>query len=414
MFGIVQHRKFCKKIENMQRIAVSEYPAQRHVCSAWKNKIHFNGAHQLNDGVFAQKIAFDTEYYTNEPPPSITATCRGSRQSLIMLKESVRPKAYRIEHHSSTPTPVELLRTANGHVCVKIMKICGDDESTGIFMNADCDEVWYVHKGGGMCHTLLGTIGFNKGDYIFIPRLVAYRFLHWTPDKTGDVDMVLIAIESREQLKRPVFPQRDIPYNVSEIILPEPRGERGFVSDFLKKGLGNTVNLKRAGEWIEVQYENTKTLFSCVAYDGVLYPFVLPTNKIRPMITTDCHTDPNMFATFITESNDVAISTFAPRWVHSLPYFHLNHWDECLFLAKTYGARGGSISTGDMTFHPQGFFHGPQPSALDEWRKGAPKNSEESPWHDDLAIMFESREPLFHTKDSVSYEISDYWKSWKT
>ncbi len=43
------------------------------------------------------------------------------------------------------------------------------------YKNADADEMLFVHKGSGMLHTMYGTINFEYGDYIIIPRGTIYQ-----------------------------------------------------------------------------------------------------------------------------------------------------------------------------------------------------------------------------------------------
>jgi homogentisate 1,2-dioxygenase len=38
------------------------------------------------------------------------------------------------------------------------------------YKNADADEMLFVHKGGGVLRTQYGTIPFEYGDYLIIPR----------------------------------------------------------------------------------------------------------------------------------------------------------------------------------------------------------------------------------------------------
>ena len=41
------------------------------------------------------------------------------------------------------------------------------------YKNADADEMLFVHRGSGKLRTLFGTIPFQYGDYLIIPRGVA-------------------------------------------------------------------------------------------------------------------------------------------------------------------------------------------------------------------------------------------------
>ena len=43
------------------------------------------------------------------------------------------------------------------------------------YKNADADELLFVHRGSGKLRTLFGTIPFQYGDYLIIPRGVIYQ-----------------------------------------------------------------------------------------------------------------------------------------------------------------------------------------------------------------------------------------------
>jgi len=391
----------------MRLFATESYPSQRVIAPGYEKVIHFDGGHILGDqSLFALKLGFSAELYTRTQLTLVREI--GSQfQSYEILGQdinSVEPRAYRVQNTANSKLPIVLLRNDNDSVSIRSFALKAQTNSHRI-INADSDEVWYVYNGRGYCDTLFGRLFYEEGDYLFIPRSVPYRIFSFTTVSEKS-DTVFIGIESAKPLKRPCFVQRGNPYNPNAIDIPDPI-EIKDVSD--EEG-GFLVYLKKRGVWTRIVY--AQTLFSCVGYDGELYPFVLHTKDISPPINPAFHTDPQQFATFITEDNDVAVSTFTPRWVHSLPYNHMNYWDECLLLAKQYAAHEGSVGKGDMTFHPQGFFHGPQFSAFLEWEKNKPEEIKDSPWHDDLAIMFESCEPLIPTKQARGIEIEGYWKSW--
>jgi homogentisate 1,2-dioxygenase len=43
------------------------------------------------------------------------------------------------------------------------------------YKNADSDEMLFIHKGSGRCKTMYGTVDFEYGDYVIIPRGVVYK-----------------------------------------------------------------------------------------------------------------------------------------------------------------------------------------------------------------------------------------------
>ena len=43
------------------------------------------------------------------------------------------------------------------------------------YKNADADELIFIHRGSGKLRTFLGTINFEYGDYLLIPRGMIYQ-----------------------------------------------------------------------------------------------------------------------------------------------------------------------------------------------------------------------------------------------
>jgi homogentisate 1,2-dioxygenase len=57
-----------------------------------------------------------------------------------------------------------------------------------------------------------------------------------------------------------------------------------------------------------------------------------------------------------------------------------------------------------MTFHPQGIHHGPQGQAVE--RTAGVKETNE------IAIMIDTKNPLFPSSHCGKVEVKDYWRSW--
>jgi len=43
------------------------------------------------------------------------------------------------------------------------------------FKNSDADEMIFIHKGSGQLKTMYGTVDFEYGDYVIIPRGTVYK-----------------------------------------------------------------------------------------------------------------------------------------------------------------------------------------------------------------------------------------------
>ena len=71
-------------------------------------------------------------------------------------------------------------------------------ESTPYFYkNADADEMLFVHKGSGVLETMYGSLHFQYGDYIVIPRGTVYKIRFNTPENK------LLFIESFDPIFTP-------------------------------------------------------------------------------------------------------------------------------------------------------------------------------------------------------------------
>jgi homogentisate 1,2-dioxygenase len=88
-----------------------------------------------------------------------------------------------------------------------------------------------------------------------------------------------------------------------------------------------------------------------------------------------------------------------------VPFFHRNiDFDEVLFYHDgDFFSRDG-IEAGMVTFHPQGFHHGPHPKALANQHKL--KETQE------YAVMVDAKRPLKMTPEALSAEWKEYWASW--
>lgn len=356
---------------------------------------------------FPAKLSFYSELKLNKPP-----TIAKDIFDLGSTPISAKPRAFRIKDLHTKNIPQNLLKNRDNGVIIKALVLNWGRKSERM-INSDGDEIWYVYKGAGICLTSFGMLWFGAGDYIYIPQSSLYRIETLSPGLN-----LMIGIESEKPFRRPDFGgliNRDIPYSPEKIVKPESFPGEPFDSPDRPSADGSEwdVYIKRLGVY------GTKARYDCSpfladSWAGEIYPFVLHTSDINTLVSPTTHIDPTAFATFISEDKSVAVSTFKPRWIHSLPYSHMNYYDEFLFYAAGYEARWKTVGEGDATFHPQGIWHGPQLEALVKERERGdidPKNSE---WVDELAIMFESRKPLI-IQDPLfqrGIEIENYWKSW--
>ena len=84
-------------------------------------------------------------------------------------------------------------------MCNFAVGVAAPTESTKdyFFKNADADELIFIHKGEGELKTAYGTVEFEYGDYLVIPRGTIYQFIFKTTENK------LLITESYSPIKTP-------------------------------------------------------------------------------------------------------------------------------------------------------------------------------------------------------------------
>lgn len=268
------------------------------------------------------------------------------------------------------------------------------------FKNSGSDEMIFIHQGSGTLRTPYGNIPFNYGDHLIVPRGIIYQLQFDTADNR------LFILESSSPLR---FPKRYLnrsgqllehaPFCERDIRVPrilETHDEKG---DFL-------VRIKRNNMiW---PYHYATHPFDLVGWDGCHYPFALSIHDFEP-ITGRLHQPPPVHQTFETPA--LVVCAFVPRLYDyhpesiPAPYNHSNvDSDEVLYYVDGDFMSRNNIKPGNITLHPTGIVHGPQPGAV-ERSIGARETRE-------LALMVDTFKPLSLTKQAMEIEEPGYYKSW--
>jgi len=268
------------------------------------------------------------------------------------------------------------------------------------FKNSDSDEMLFIHKGRGRCKTMYGTVDFEYGDYVIIPRGTVYK-LEFDSD-----DNKILFIESHSPIRTPKryrnefgqllehspFCERDfkLPYNM------ETHNEHG---DF-------KIMIKKRGLIYPYIYETHP--FDLVGWDGYSYPYAFSIFNFEP-ITGRIHMPPPVHQQF--EGRNFVICSFVPRLYDyhpdaiPAPYHHSNiDSDEILYYVDGDFMSRNNIKAGQFTLHPAGITHGPHPGAIE--RSIGKKETKE------LAVMIDPFNPLKITAEAMKYEVKDYFRSW--
>ena len=268
------------------------------------------------------------------------------------------------------------------------------------FKNSGADEMIFVHKGEGTLKTMYGSIEFEYGDHLIIPRGVIYQIEFNTEDNR------LFIVESFTPIK---FPSRYInkagqllehaPFYERDIRKPSNLETHDEQGDFL-------VLIKR--DDMIYPYHYASHPFDVIGWDGYHFPFALSIHEFEP-ITGRVHQPPPVHQTF--EAHNFVTCAFVPRLYdyHPLaipaPYNHSNvDSDEVLYYVDGDFMSRNNISKGQITLHPIGLPHGPHPGAVE--RSIGKKETQE------LAVMVDTFKPLMITEEALKLEDKDYYKSW--
>ena len=270
------------------------------------------------------------------------------------------------------------------------------------FKNADADELLFIHEGEGVLKTMFGELPFGEGDYLVIPRGIAYQ-LSWTTASNR-----VMVLES-----------------FSPVMIPRKyRNEFGQMLEhapFCERDLRTPQDLKtydEAGEF-EVLIKKKQRIypyvyefhpFDVVGWDGYHYPYAFSIHDFEP-ITGRIHQPPPVHQTF--EGNNFVICSFVPRLYDyhpeaiPAPYYHSNvDSDEILYYVDGDFMSRNNINKGQFTLHPGGIPHGPHPGAI-ERSIGARETNE-------TAVMIDPFRPVQVTEAAFETEVENYYQSWLT
>jgi homogentisate 1,2-dioxygenase len=268
--------------------------------------------------------------------------------------------------------------------------------------NSTFDELIFVHKGSGVLKTFLGSIQFNPGDYLVIPKGIIYQ-IHFNTSTNK-----LLYLESNSTIG---FPKRYLSEK-GQFLEGAPISERDIrlpqnLESFDEKG-DFKILINKHHKIHEVIYAYHP--FDVVGWDGYCYPFAISIHDFEP-ITGKIHQPPPVHQIF--EGANYVVCSFCPRLYDyhpqaiPAPYHHSNiDSDEVLYYVEGNFMSRGNIECGDITLHPSGIPHGPHPGTIE---KSIGKSKTE-----ELAVMIDPFKPLKITQAALSVEDKNYFKSWLT
>jgi homogentisate 1,2-dioxygenase len=268
------------------------------------------------------------------------------------------------------------------------------------YRNAQAYEVWFVHEGHGILRTVFGKLPFEPGDYIVIPFGVTWQM------QLESAEARFLVIESKSQVE----PPKRYRNQFGQLLEHAPYCERDF------RVPAELETCTDEGEFevrVKVRDSMTRHILDhhpldVVGWDGYLYPWIFNVRDFEP-ITGRIHQPPPVHQTF--EGWNFVICSFVPRLFDyhpegiPAPYNHSNvNSDEVIYYCDGNFMSRKGINKYDITLHPFGLPHGPQPGAT-EGSIGKEKTEE-------LAVMVDTFNPLHIAVDALELEKPEYQDTW--
>jgi homogentisate 1,2-dioxygenase len=270
-----------------------------------------------------------------------------------------------------------------------------------LIRNSDGDTLLFIHAGEGDLFCDFGHLSYREGDYVLLPRGTMWRL-------EPGVRTISLLIEATNGSYK--LPERGIlgPHALFDpAALDTPR-------------LDDSFRAQRDGEWkVRVKRRNAVSTITypynpldAVGWKGNLAPVKLNWRDIRPVMSHRYHIPPSVHSTFVADR--FVVCTFVPRPIESdpgalkVPFFHSNDdYDEVIFYHQGEFFSRDNIHPGMVTWHPNGFTHGPHPKAFAAGAKAAKTMT------DEVAVMVDARDPLDIGPAAEAAEDSGYADSWK-
>jgi len=266
------------------------------------------------------------------------------------------------------------------------------------YRNSQAYEVWFVHEGSGTLKSVFGDLPFRKGDYIVIPFAVT-----WQMHLDGECRFFTIECPSQ------IVPPKRYRNEYGQLLEHAPYCERDIR---VPEALETHTERGEFDVRIKVRDRLTRHVldyhpFDVVGWDGYLYPWIFNIEDFEP-ITGRIHQPPPVHQTF--DAHNFVVCSFVPRLLDyhpegiPAPYNHSNvQSDEVLYYAEGNFMSRKGIDRCDISLHPFGLAHGPQPG-MTEASIGKKETAE-------LAVMVDTFNPLQLTKQAAALE-KPYMETW--
>ncbi len=268
------------------------------------------------------------------------------------------------------------------------------------YRNSQAYECWYTHEGSGVLRSQFGVLEFKEGDYLIIPFGVT-----WKMELSGN-EARFFVVETPSQIEPPKRYRNEYgqlgehaPYTERDIHVPEKLDTHTDQGEFeVRVKVRDTIS----------RHTLDHHPHDVVGWDGFLYPWKFSIHDFEPR-TGLLHLPPPTHQTF--QGRNFVLCSFVPRLYDyhpdaiPAPYNHSNvQSDEVIYYAEGNFMSRKGIDRCDITLHPFGLPHGPQP--------GATEASIGKKSTDELAVMVDTFHPLHLTTESLEFEKTGYQDSW--
>ncbi len=352
----------------------------------------------LPAGTFEREIGHEgffgpaSHLYHRHPPTGWTS-----------FEGPLRPRAFNAEAATAcSRSPFDA--TALLHNASMKLRIWGCERAMpALARNADGDELLFVHSGEGDLFCDFGHLPYREGDYLLLPRGTMWRL----EPKMRTVTLLIEATNCSYKL-----PDRGLlgPHAIFDpAILDTPKLDEQFRSQVDEREW--KVVVKRRGALSTITYPFNP--LDAVGWKGNLSAVKLNWRDIRPVMSHRYHVAPSVHSTFVADR--FVVCTFVPRPIESdpgalkVPFFHSNEdFDEVIFYHAGEFFSRDNIKPGMVTWHPNGFTHGPHPKAFADGARAAKTTT------DEVAVMIDARDPLDMAEGAQKTEDPSYIDSWKS
>ena len=341
-----------------------------------------------------------TLYHHFLPPRVVKTEDLGSLRAEYVDFGPLRHRAFKTAEAKAGADPVSARVPLLGNNDVTLGLSRATKGMDYFYRNGQAYETWWVHEGSGEFRSQFGSLPFRKGDYIVIPFGTTWQMILESPEAR------FFTIENPSQLEPPKRYRNEYgqllehaPYSERDIRLPEELETHTERGEF-------EVRIKVRDRLTRHVLDHHP--FDVVGWDGYLYPWAFNIGDFEP-ITGRVHQPPPAHQTF--EGHNFVVCSFVPRLFDyhpeaiPAPYNHSNiNSDEVIYYAEGNFMSRKGIDRYDISLHPYGLPHGPQPG-MTEASIGKKETTE-------LAVMVDTFFPLQITKQGAAIEKSEYMASW--